>query len=231
MVGPTQRFSQEQPCPVCGGHGRLPRGQGQRCYGFLSTDGRYGHCSREEYAGPLPLETESDTYAHRLDGDCRCGRVHGPAQAHRPIGVSINRSPVVAVYDYEDASGHTRFQVVRRADKTFTQRRPDGAGDWIYNLAGVEPLLYRTPQLLDADANAWVFVVEGEKDADRLRSLGAVATCNPMGAGKWKRAYSEALRGRRVAIIPDDDEPGHRHAEHVARSLSGLAAAVKVVRL
>ena len=31
-----------------------------------------------------------------------------------------------------------------------------------------------------------MFVVEGEKDVDTLKDLGIPATCNPMGAGKWK---------------------------------------------
>jgi putative DNA primase/helicase len=39
------------------------------------------------------------------------------------------------------------------------------------------------------------------------------------------------LRGARVVIVPDRDEPGRRHAEHVARSLSGVAASVRIVEL
>lgn len=51
-VAAAQRFTRDRPCPICGGHGRLPRGQGRRCHGFPSSDGRYAHCSREERAGP-----------------------------------------------------------------------------------------------------------------------------------------------------------------------------------
>jgi hypothetical protein len=58
-----------------------------------------------------------------------------------------------------------------------------------------------------------------------------IATTNCGGAGKWKREYSEALRGRRCVILPDNDGPGRAHAEQVAKSLAGVAASVKVVTL
>ena len=72
---------------------------------------------------------------------------------------------------------------------------------------------------------------EGEKDADRLGTYDLVATTNPMGAGKWRDEYAEALRGRAVAILPDNDEPGRQHALEVARSLQGKAVSIKVVEL
>lgn len=49
--------------------------------------------------------------------------------------------------------------------------------------------------------------------------------------GKWRDAYSEALRGAEVIILPDNDGPGRKHAESVARSLHGLAASIKVLEL
>lgn len=47
--------------------------------------------------------------------------------------------------------------------------------------------LYNLPQVpAAAKKGLCVFIVEGEKDADRLNSLGYVATCNYDGAGgKW----------------------------------------------
>ncbi len=56
---------------------------------------------------------------------------------------------------------------------------------------------YRLPELAAADPRRSVFVVEGEKDADRLAALGAVATCNPGGAGKWRPEFGAHLAGRR----------------------------------
>ena len=65
-VEPEQRFAEDRPCPVCGGHSALPQGEGRRCYGFVSADNRWAHCTRAELAGDLPLKEDADTYAHLL---------------------------------------------------------------------------------------------------------------------------------------------------------------------
>ena len=140
------------------------------------------------------------------------------------------KKKIVKEYDYRDSSGAVLFQVVRFDPKDFRQRRPDGAGGWTWNLGDTRRVLYRLPEVLAADTGAWVFIVEGEKDADALADLRLVATCNPGGAGKWKHlADVSALDGRRVAIIPDRDAPGFAHAQDVARRLSGKAAVVKIL--
>ncbi len=141
------------------------------------------------------------------------------------------KTMIVATYDYRDRSGKLAFQVVRYAPKMFRQRRPDGRGGWIYNLNGTKRVPYRLPELLTADAEKTVFVVEGEKDVDRLVREGLVATTNAGGAGKWRKEYGEVLRGRDVVVIPDNDIPGRRHAEEVARSLFGVARSVRVISL
>jgi putative DNA primase/helicase len=174
------------------------------------------------------------------------------------------RSKIVAEYDYTDEQGELLYQCVRLEPKTFRQRRPDGQGKWIWGLnageytqfpngdwrlindktpshyarrrfEGVRRVLYRLPQLLEANKSETVFIVEGEKDADRLASLGLVATTNSGGASKgeskWRDEYSEHLRGRHVIILPDNDEAGYAHAEKVAASLQGIAASVRGVQL
>ncbi len=137
---------------------------------------------------------------------------------------------IVATYDYRDEDGSLRYQVVRYSDKSFAQCRPDGAGGWTWNLRGVQPLLYNLPMLKDAEGDI-VFVTEGEKDADNLTRLGLVAVCNSGGAGKWGHKLSEYLRGHDVVIVPDNDAPGRKHAEQVARSLYGVAALVRILEL
>ena len=76
-----------------------------------------------------------------------------------------------------------------------------------------------------------VYVVEGEKDVETLENLGQLATCNPMGAGKWLPQYSELLRGLHVVILPDNDTPGREHATKVFQALQGVAASCKIVNL
>jgi putative DNA primase/helicase len=92
--------------------------------------------------------------------------------------------------------------------------------------------LYRLPEVLQAvAAGTTIYVPEGERDVETLRSLGLIATCNPMGVGKWRATYSATLRGAHVAILPDNDPPGRQHAEQVAQALYGVAASLKVVAL
>lgn len=135
-----------------------------------------------------------------------------------------------ATYDYRDEQGVLLYQVLRKEPKGFVQRRPEGDG-WAYKLNGVRRVLYRFGDIIGAAAGARVFVVEGEKDADRLAGLGLVATTNAGGAGKWSDEFAEYLRGFNVVVIPDNDEPGVKHAQQVEQSLRGVAASVRVLRL
>ena len=90
--------------------------------------------------------------------------------------------------------------------------------------------LNRLPELL-ASAPRRVFVVEGEKDADRLLALDLIATTNAGGASKWDSALSQVLRGRHIIIVPDNDEAGRCHAATVASSLLGIAASIRLLEL
>jgi 5S rRNA maturation endonuclease (ribonuclease M5) len=135
-------------------------------------------------------------------------------------------------YDYRDANGVVRFQVVREPGKRFWQRHQVG-GAWMSGRGDSPWLLYRLPELLKADASAPVFICEGEKDVDTVRALGAVATCNPCGAGKWKFVADLArgvLEGREVVVVADNDDEGRGHAEDVRSRLEGIARRVQVMR-
>lgn len=231
-----QRFKKQRPCPVCGGADNDPRGKERRCHGYMSTDGLYVHCSREEKAAGLPLEQQSLTYAHKLHGPCACGTTHreDPDAPRFANGTMNGHGPEIeAQYDYRDEHGTLVYQVVRMAGKRFLQRRPvDGKWEWKVP-SEVRRVLYRLPELLASPQQA-VMVVEGEKDADALRAIGCVATTNPGGAGKWalvSECAKKVLAGRHVVIIPDDDEPGHRHAQQVSDDLVSIAASVRVLEL
>lgn len=147
-----------------------------------------------------------------------------------------NKPRVVEEYDYRDEGGALLFQALRYEPKDFRQRSPLPGGAWKYRgaLDGVRRVPYRLPELVAAALEEPVFVVEGEKDVDRLRSLGLVATCNPCGAddgsgSKWLREFGDHFKGRRAVLIQDNDEPGRRHVEWVALTLMGRATSIKVV--
>lgn len=128
------------------------------------------------------------------------------------------------VYDYTDEAGKILFQVVRRPDKQFRQRKPDPAnpGAYLWSLNGTRRVLYRLPQIMDAlQSGTPIWIVEGEKDVASCEARGLVATTNPGGAGKWLPEYSRLLGGASVTIVADKDDPGIAHAKSVAASLRG----------
>jgi hypothetical protein len=145
--------------------------------------------------------------------------------------VKLQERAIEAIYHYTDATGKP-FEVVRTRPKGFYQRRPDGKGGYINNLRGIKPTLYHADQLEQAIATGTaIYIVEGEKDADRLLSLGLVATTSPMGAGKWRESYSKALAGGDIIPIPDNDRPGRDHVTQLCRSCWGKVKRCRVLLL
>lgn len=144
-------------------------------------------------------------------------------------GAGHHEKKIVASYDYQDQAGNLVYQVVRFEPKDFRQRRPDGNGGWTWKLNGIPRVPYRLPELARATD---IFIVEGEKDAVTLHKIGLTATCNSGGAGKWTAELSKHFRSdQHVTILPDNDEPGKKHAQQVAASLHGTVASVKILDL
>ncbi len=154
------------------------------------------------------------------------------AEAQRRVHAAVGRveqeRQVEAEYSYVDEMGKLLFQVARFRPKGFAQRQPDEKGGWTWTVKGVRQVPYRLPEVLAAEA---VHIVEGEKDADRLHSLGLAATTNSGGAGKWLAEFSRYFSGKHVVVLPDNDGPGKKHAEDVVQNLHTVAASIKVVDL
>src|SRR5262249_17499292 len=125
-------------------------------------------------------------------------------------------------------NGTALFEVCRKRNKEFFQRRPDGNGRWSFKLGDVRRVLYRLPELIESVAKDQpIFIVEGEKDVENLRKLNVAATTNAGGAGKWRSECSELLRGADVILLPDNDEAGRAHMQSVAAALDDVAARVR----
>jgi hypothetical protein len=136
----------------------------------------------------------------------------------------------VATYDYVSADGEPLYQVVRFAPKAFRQRHHTGDG-WAWGRGIAPAVLYRLPAVLAAvAAGEPVWIVEGEKDAERLAAAGVCATTHAGGAGKFPPGAAGVLHGADVIIVADRDPPGRAHAAEVAGivTLAG-AAFVRIV--
>jgi hypothetical protein len=139
----------------------------------------------------------------------------------------------IATYDYRDADGTLLYQSLRYDPKDFKCRRPDGTGGWVWKgvFDGVERVPYRLSELLAADLSEPVFIVEGEKDADRVAEMELTATTNIGGAGKWRPEYNKHFAGRHVVLLPDNDDPGREHMADVLRNLGDIPESVKWLEL
>jgi hypothetical protein len=142
------------------------------------------------------------------------------------------------IYPYHDAHGHLVHETVRYEteikNERFRQRRPDPArpGEYLWNLKGIEPVLFHLPAVLAAiRAGEPVHLTEGERDAETLEAFGLVATTVPMGAKYWRDSHTETLTGAHVVLWPDSDEAGQKRVTKVQRALTGKAASLRMVRV
>jgi hypothetical protein len=141
---------------------------------------------------------------------------HRPAPP-RPATEPAHRWRRVRVYTYTTAAGTPVQQVIREecrshgpAHKRFLQRYRDGRR-WVWRKPeGFTPVLYRAPALAAADPDQWVWLTEGEKDADTAASLGRASTTNAQGAQSFPPALAAQLAGRNIAIAIDRDPAGYR---------------------
>jgi hypothetical protein len=135
-----------------------------------------------------------------------------------------------AVYDYIDDQGEVRYQVRRFEPKTFRQCRPDGKGGWLFNMDGVEALPYNLHKIL-ARPDEPIFIVEGEKAAEKVATLGLLSTTSHGGAKKWQAVLNQYFVGRNVVVLADNDDAGREHADIVIGNLFGVAKQIKRVEL
>lgn len=134
------------------------------------------------------------------------------------------------IYNYVDADGTVMYRVLRMPDKQFLQQHMTPTGEWAWNIRGIERILYRLPQVLAAVAGGeTVYVVEGEKDADRMRAAGVTATTNSGGAEKMTWGQTAPLAGANVVIVADRDERGRAHARQVRDMLAKRGCTVRTV--
>src|SRR5262249_21280344 len=211
------------PCPSCGGEDRFS----------INTAKQVFNCRQCEVGGDVI------TLVQHLDGVDFVHAVEtltgeGPPKSNGKDTEQVKKI-VAAEYEYHRADGVLAF-VVERIEyqkpvrkNSFRQKRPnpDHPGEWIYNVKGVPPLIYRLRETSEAITNGrTVFVVEGEKCANDLWKLDIPATTNPGGAGKWRPELSKYLAGADVVLIPDNDDAGHKHMQEVGASLSGIASRI-----
>jgi hypothetical protein len=237
-VESRQRFTQRMPCPICNGHANMPQGKGMRCFGFLSEDSEYAHCSREQFAGSLDMD-QANTYPHKLHGKCACGVQHGEdLEDRRPVNLSKQRErrtgeprrqPDIE-YEYRDEAGRIlgikgRWNIPatvagEKADKDIAWRVPQGTfadGLRKYGMSVEQMPLYNAHKLAQLPKGSTIYFVEGEKAADACERAALVdwkssgVTTNAGGAGQAKFGESlDVLEGYHLRPWADNDPQGRK---------------------
>jgi hypothetical protein len=210
------------PCPKCGGTDRF----GVNTRDFTFNCRRCGGRGRGSIDLQMFLDGSNlDEAVQKLTGEPlpRSNR-NDLCKPHHDAGAWI----------YYDATGKPYLKV-RRLDKQdgskfYPQYRWE-EGQWLKGKPNGPKIPYSLPELLDSDASEPVYVTEGEKCAEAVAGLGLIATTASEGAGKWTADLNEWFRDRIVHILPDNDLPGARHAEDIAKNLTGIAKAVCITNL
>lgn len=139
---------------------------------------------------------------------------------------SVDGASLVAVYRYSDSFLVARYEGPK--GKTYRPWMRDERG-WRQGSpkSGIPP--YRIDDALLHDGP--VFVVEGEKAVEEMKSVGLVAVTSAGGSGSPHKTDWKGLAGRTVIVLPDNDAPGERYAEKVLGLLKEAGAdRVSIVR-
>jgi hypothetical protein len=140
-------------------------------------------------------------------------------------------------WEYMDEDRNTLF--IKQRFKTNTEKgkdyrlvRVDALGRRHSRLGDVRIVPYRFPELLDAKtAGRAIYLVEGEKAADALVSIGAIATTSHAGAGHWPAEITQYFAGANVVVVPDNDKAGQEYAKKVIKNLLPVAKSIRYLDL
>ena len=142
---------------------------------------------------------------------------------------------VVARYQYHSAKGELLYEVRRYEPKNFRPFHLDSRNEWTPGLPRSIPrVLYRLPELLQANPKEIVFLCNGEKAVDTLRKRGLTATCSQGGESiRWRDypQYVEPLKGRFCVILQDNDPAGEAHTREVFQTLTEAGIRAKKLLL
>ena len=153
-------------------------------------------------------------------------------EIQRLFSEQVKRGLTPIVQKYSDVSGNELFCKVRFEDGDGKFIRPIHRNGTKYEIGepafnGEDKPLYRLPDIVE-QPNDPVFVVEGEKAADALSDIGAIATTSGA-AQSAKHADWSILKGRDIILWPDCDEVGEKYAKDVEDCLREIAKSIQII--
>jgi putative DNA primase/helicase len=217
-----QLTDRHQPCPLCGGEDR---------YRFDDLDGSGSwYCNRcggrDQQGG---AGSGIDLLMRRTGWDFP----DAARRVEQHIGIASTASPPLIDPPTAGADSVWRysstFLVCRFPGKKIRPLWWDGSG-WRWKAPPAPRPLLNLAQL-QAQPDAKVLIVEGEKAADAAAALfpSLVVTTWPSGCKAISKADWGPLRGRHVTLWPDNDDPGRQAMAELGRKLLGLGCTLKAI--
>jgi hypothetical protein len=125
-----------------------------------------------------------------------------------------------------------RYKTFDAKGKTYKQFRVDENGRRHASMTGANIVPYNLPEVDFArKTGRTVFLCEGEKAADALKTIGVVATCTHNGASNFPEDVVKHLVGLTIAIVPDNDTVGWEYARKAVAALKAVTKSIRVVDL
>lgn len=221
-------------------------------YRYLTGKSKMGEAARElaqklgvSGKATTPKTIQSDEENSSSDQSAKTKRSN-KWQPIQPVPESTEPPPAGMVSNqcwvYKDKSGQLIGYIMRR-DKgdgkkdffplTYCVNIDTGETAWRFQGFQAPRPIYGL-DLLNNFPDRGVVIVEGEKTAEAARKIlngDAVVITWPGGSNSINEVDWSELAGRRVAIWPDNDKPGHEAAEKIALKIVDTAEVVKIVSL
>lgn len=151
----------------------------------------------------------------------------------------ITEDTFVSKHNYTDENGKLMYwiekSITANGEKKFRPRRfdPKNSEKILFNLEDVRRVLYNLPDVLKAvKEEQTIYICEGEKDCDAMKTIGLTATTNTFGAqASWEDYYADWLKGAEIVIIEDKDDAGKKHTKKIRHCLGEKVKSIKVIRL
>lgn len=149
-------------------------------------------------------------------------------------------SPKYTEYNYADEHNNVLYKKIRvepgkdGKTKDFYISSVKSNGEWKNGFSRPSRrFLYRFNNVLKAIREGKeIYLVEGEKDADRLFQEGLIATTMIEGAGaKIRPEYVEQLQNANIVLLYDEDKAGHSHRDSLCKALINQVKGLKVIKL
>lgn len=127
-----------------------------------------------------------------------------------------------------------RYKTFDDKGKTYKTLRIMADGSRVGKLGDCRIVPYQLPEVIHAiKSKKPVFICEGEKAADAIRSLGAVATTSHAGSGSWNQDLNAYFDNATIIVLPDYDLAGYRYADKIVSSFQATqnCQSIRVVDL